>query len=260
MSESPLIKLKDLHWQPESDVLKNINCEFFEGKVSGIIGPNGAGKSSLLKSIQGALQTDSGEVRFKDHLLASLSRQEIAKFIAVVPQSTSMLFDLSVFDVVRMALIPQKGLFEFDNAEDKQHIFECLEQTGCEEFVKRKYNSLSGGEQQRVLLARALAQRTEVILLDEPTSHLDVYYQHQILALLQGLGKTVLMTIHDINLAAQYCESVLILKDGECLGQGNPEKVLTSENLTQAFDMPCAVSVNPHNRLPTICFHPASAV
>lgn len=254
--DSALITLKNIHWYPGKPVLNNISCKFVKSEITAIVGPNGAGKSSLLRTIQGALHPDSGSVYYNSQDMTTLNRQQVARIIAVVPQSTAMLFDLTVFDIVRMALIPKKGLFDFDSSEDKQHINTCLEQTGCSDFVRRKYNSLSGGEQQRVLLARALAQQTEVILLDEPTSHLDVYYQHQILSLLKTLNKTVLMTIHDINLAAQYCNSVIVLKNGCSLGQGTPARILTKDILSKAFDMPCAVSINANSALPTICFHP----
>lgn len=253
---SALIVLNNIHWYPGKSVLNDISCKFAQGEITGIVGPNGAGKSSLLRTIQRALIPDSGSITYESQNIAALNRQQVAQRIAVVPQSTAMLFDLTVFDIVRMALIPQKGLFEFDTRKDKQLVNECLEQTGCLDFISRKYNSLSGGEQQRVLLARALAQQTEVILLDEPTSHLDVFYQHQILGLLKSLKKTVLMTIHDINLAAQYCNSVIVLKDGYCLGQGVPAQILTKDVLSRAFDMPCAVSINADTALPTICFHP----
>ena len=251
-----LITLNNIQWFPGKPVLNNISCEFARGEITGIVGPNGAGKSSLLRIIQRALIPDSGGITYDSKDMAAFNRQQVARLIAVVPQSTAMLFDLTVFDIVRMALIPKKGLLEFDSNEDRQHINTCLEQTGCSDFIRRKYNSLSGGEQQRVLLARALAQETEVILLDEPTSHLDVYYQHQILGLLKTLNKTVLMTIHDINLDAQYCNSVVVLKNGNCLGQGEPADILTKNVLSRAFDMPCAVSINADTALPTICFHP----
>lgn len=252
------LELKDVNWRPEQPVLTSVSCQFERQAINGIVGANGAGKSSLLKIAQGVIQPDSGTVRVNEQPIHQFDRVTLARQIAVVPQSTSILFDLSVFDIVRMALIPKKGLFEFDNSTDRELIDACLEQTGSLAFKHRNYNSLSGGEQQRVLLARALVQETEIILLDEPTSHLDVYYQHQILGLLKHLNKTVIMSIHDLNLAAQYCDQIWVLKSGRVLGGGVPNVILNQEVLQLAFDLPCAVSVDPKTNIPTICFHPVT--
>ena len=253
----PFILADSLHWQPEGEpVLERVSCQFSKGNTSGIVGANGAGKSSLLKALQGLTPLDDGEVFIAGNALVAMSRTKRAQTIAAVPQSTALLFSMTVYEVVRMALIPWKTALSADTRQDRAWLEQCMQQTGCIEFSNRDYNSLSGGEQQRVLLARALAQKTEIILLDEPTSHLDIFYQHEVLMLLKKLNKTIVLSIHDLNLAAQYCDAIVVLKQGKVLMAGKPEKAMQQSVLQDAFGMPCSVALNPDNGIPTVCFHP----
>ncbi|BDX05754.1 ABC transporter ATP-binding protein [Planctobacterium marinum] len=253
----PFLQAEGLHWKPEDKlVLDRVDCHFAKGKISGVVGANGAGKSSLLRALQGLTPLDSGEVFIDGKVLAELSRTQRAQTIAAVPQSTALLFSLTAYEVVRMALIPWKSALSSDTRQDRAWLEQCMKQTGCIGFVNRNYNSLSGGEQQRVLLARALAQKTEIILLDEPTSHLDIFYQHEVLMLLKKLNKTIVLSIHDLNLAAQYCDEIVVLKQGQVLMAGAPKTAMQQSVLQDAFGLPCSVAINPGNGIPTVCFHP----
>ena len=225
----------------------------------GIIGPNGAGRTSLLRCITNQqLGTKaailSGSVHLNNKIINHYSAKELAQHFAHVAQKAEAVFSLSVIDIVEMGLLPHKGLFAINDDHDKQQIKLALKKVGLAHAEKMDFNQLSGGEQQRVLIARALVQKAQILILDEPTNHLDVYYQHQILNIVSQLRVTVIMTVHDLNLASQYCQRLLLLEKGLLIADGTPEEVLTETQLTKVFRLPCLVTHNAINQKPRVFF------
>lgn len=258
---STLINVSQLSWQIDSKfILNKVSFEVCKGEVIGIIGPNGAGKTSLLRCLTNQTnllnkQQLSGNVFLKNRNLTTYSSKEIAKHFAIVMQKNENIFSLSVSDVMAMGLLPHKTLFSLNNDHDKAQIILALNKVGLEGALHFRFNALSGGEQQRVLIARALVQASQVLILDEPTNHLDVYYQHQILQLVKALNLTVIMTVHDLNLASLYCQRLLLLHNGQLLADGTPNQVLTSNQLQSVFNLPCRQSIDSINGATTVTFY-----
>lgn len=228
----------------DKSILQNINLDLASGKVMGIIGPNGAGKTSLLKMLSG--QSNShGCVSWKNKKLNDYHPIELAQQIAVVNQLNESVFSLNLQQIVRMGLLPHKSLLSRQTEQDNQQIADAIERVGLTDKTHQSFNSLSGGEQQRGLIARALVQKAALIILDEPVNHLDVYYQHQVLQLLASLAHqfniTVVMSLHDLNLAANYCDQLCLLEQGKVVSQGTPIQVLEPQRLEQVFRIPCQV-------------------
>ena len=247
---STLITISQLRWQVQNKtILENINLNVRKGEVIGIIGPNGAGKTSLLRCLtnQGNILNSSqitGNIQLKNRAITQFSAKEIAQHFAVVMQKNDSIFALSVQDVMKMGLLPHKTLFSLDSDHDKAQINLALKKVGLDHALHDHFNQLSGGEQQRVLIARALVQASQILILDEPTNHLDVYYQHQVLQLVNKLNITVIMTVHDLNLASLYCQRLLLLNQGQLICDGSPEEVLTPKQLSQVFGLPCQQSID----------------
>ena len=254
------LQVNQLHWQINNKViLNNITFNVSKGEVIGIIGPNGAGKTSLLRCITNQQQTNkdavfSGDIHLKNKLIKHYSAKELAQHFAHVAQKAEAIFSLTVIDIVKMGLLPHKGLFAIDDDHDKQQMKLALTKVGLLHAEKMAYNQLSGGEQQRVLIARALVQKAQILILDEPTNHLDVYYQHQILHLIGQLNITVIMTVHDLNLASQYCQRLLLLNQGQLIADGTPKMVLNDALLSKVFRLPCLVEQDSSNQKPRIFF------
>ena len=257
---SVLLKIHQLHWQINNKaILNNISFNVSKGEVIGIIGPNGAGKTSLLRCITNQQKNNkttvlSGSVHLKNKIIGGYSARELAQNFANVTQKAEAIFSLTVLDIVRMGLLPFKGLFAIDNDHDKQQIKLALEKVGLSNTEKMPYSQLSGGEQQRVLIARALVQKAQILILDEPTNHLDVYYQHQVLNLVNQLNITVIMTVHDLNLASQYCQRLLLLEQGKLIADGTPEQVLTQAQLSKVFRLPCSIVKDDLRDKPRVFF------
>ncbi len=258
---STLINVSQLSWKINNKyILNNINFDVCKGETIGIIGPNGAGKTSLLRCLtnQTNLLNDknlSGSVYLKKRNLTSYTSKQIAKHFAVVMQKNETIFALSVNDVMKMGLLPHKLPFAFDTDHDKAQIVLALDKVGLKHAVNHKFNELSGGEQQRVLIARSIVQSSQVLILDEPTNHLDVYYQHQVLQLVKQLNLTVIMTVHDLNLASLYCQRLLLLNHGQLLADGSPTEVLTSLQLQDVFGLPCKQNIDPVNGATQVSFY-----
>ena len=262
-----LLTLNSLTWSVETKViLDNITVNVAQGDIVGIIGPNGAGKTSLLKCLLNQHKNWQGSIKLNNKSISDHKPHELAQTFALVVQNSPPIFALTVYDVVSMGLLPYKGLFARDNDTDKKEIKLALEKVGLSASENQFFNTLSGGEQQRVLIAKALVQKAKILVLDEPTNHLDIFYQHQILQLVKALNITVIMTIHDLNLAAQYCTRLLLLNKGELVSDGGVDEVLVPETLTKVFGLPCFredkqashVPVEPENATPRIHFYPAS--
>ena len=255
-----VLEARNLRWQTDKKtIIKDITFALKKGETLGIIGPNGAGKTSLLKCLYGEHFAYNGDVQLLDKNLSQVNRQFIAKKIAVVAQHHDSIFDLTALDVIHMGLIPHKGVFERDNSEDLQLIELALKKVDLLSKQNQVFKTLSGGEQQRCLIARAIVQRPDILIMDEPTNHLDVFYQHQILALVNKLKLSLLITIHDLNLAAQYCDRLLLMAEGQVIAIDTPEKVLTSERLQQVFRLHCAIDQNPFTHTPRITFSGVNA-
>jgi len=258
---STLINVSQLTWKINNKyILNNINFDVCKGEIIGIIGPNGAGKTSLLRCLtnQTNLLNDKnlrGSIFLKKRDLTSYSSKQIAKHFAIVMQKNETIFALSVNDVMKMGLLPHKPLFAFDTDHDKAQILLALDKVGLKHEVNHNFNELSGGEQQRVLIARALVQSSQILILDEPTNHLDVYYQHQVLRLVKQLNLTVIMTVHDLNLASLYCQRLLLLNHGQLLADGSPTEVLTPAQLQQVFGLPCKQNIDPVNGATQVSFY-----
>jgi len=254
------LQIDQLHWQiNKKTILNNISFNVSKGEVIGIIGPNGAGKTSLLRCITHQQKNNktsvlSGSVYLKNKTINRYTPKELAQHFAHVSQKTEAIFSLTVIDIVRMGLLPHKSLFAIDDDHDKQQINLALKKVGLSHTKKMPYSQLSGGEQQRVLIARALVQKAQILILDEPTNHLDVYYQHQILNLISQLNITVIMTVHDLNLASQYCQRLLLLEQGQLVADGKPESVLTETQLSTVFRLPCSVEQDSLHHKPRVFF------
>ncbi len=218
-------------------ILKGISLETHTGEFVGIIGPNGSGKSTLLKCIYRVLKPDGGCIWLGDQELHEIKIKNSARKVAVVSQHNYYNFEFSVREVVMMGRAPHKKMLEKDGAKDFEIVDQALKTVGMYEFADRNFSTLSGGEQQRVILARALAQQTPCLILDEPTNHLDITHQLQLMELVRGLNVTVLSAIHDLNIAAMYCDRLYILKDGEIVGSGTPEELLTPETIRRVYQV-----------------------
>ncbi|MFD1403963.1 ABC transporter ATP-binding protein [Robinsoniella peoriensis] len=232
------ISTKDLEVFLEGTrIIKGMSVEIKDKEFVGILGPNGSGKSTLLKCIYRVLHPKSGEVQLNGKAIQAYSVKESAREMAVVAQHNYYNFDFSVQDVVLMGRSPHKKAMERDNANDFGIVSESLEKVGMKEFRDRSFSTLSGGEQQRVILARALAQKTNCLVLDEPTNHLDIKYQLQLMDIVRSLNLTVVSAIHDLNIAAMYCDKIFVVKDGKIVAFGTPEEVLTKEFIKEVYEV-----------------------
>ncbi|KXG78921.1 heme ABC transporter ATP-binding protein [Thermotalea metallivorans] len=235
-------------------ILDNVSLTIKAGSFTSIIGPNGSGKSTLLKNISASLKPNRGTVMLGERDVGLMTSKEIARHVAVVPQETHVAFSFSVFDIVMMGRSPYLRRFQKESPADFQIVRQAMEQTGTWGLKDRPIDELSGGERQRVIIARALAQAPTLILLDEPTSHLDIQHQIEILELLETLckekGLTVVAVLHDMNLAARYSSDLVLLKNGKIVEVGNAEQVITYENLKKVYAMEMIIERNPFTGTP----------
>lgn len=222
-------------------ILKGVSMEAGNREFVGLIGPNGSGKSTLLKCVYRVLSPDKGAVFLDGKPLKDMNYKTSARSLGVVAQHNYYNFDFSVREVVLMGRSPHKKALERDNAEDYAIVAEALKTVGMAEFADRSFSTLSGGEQQRVILARALAQQTPCLILDEPTNHLDITHQLQLLKIVKKLDATVISAIHDLNIAAMFCDRIYALKDGRIAGEGTPESLLTPEFIREIYDVEAEV-------------------
>ncbi len=240
----------------DENVIENINICAEAGKFTGIIGGNGSGKSTLLKCIYGALKPQRGEILLGNRKLADMSLRQLATNIAVVGQENEFAFDFTVWEMVEMGRTPYKSFFQADNAKDKEIVAEALQKTGMYNLKDRSFRQLSGGEKQRVIIARAIAQRTEVMILDEPTNHLDISYQLNTFETVKDLGITVIAAMHDLNLASLFCDKIYILKDRRVFAAGTPEEILTAKNIEEVFGVRAEVKTSDETSKSVISYIP----
>ncbi|WP_100372032.1 ABC transporter ATP-binding protein [Bacillus sp. FJAT-45037] len=218
-------------------IVEEISFYVQEGEFVGVIGPNGSGKSTLLKTMYRVLKPSAGNVYLDDEDIQSYTHRNFAKQLAVVGQESSVPFDFSVKDIVLMGRNPHKRFLEQETKDDLKLVEESLLEVGLGGYGKRGFVTLSGGEKQRVLIARAFAQTPNVFLLDEPTNHLDIHHQLHMLDVLKRSSITVLAALHDLNLAASYCDRLIVLKNGKLEMCGTPEETLTEELLLDVFNV-----------------------
>lgn len=254
---NPKIQVKELYaGYNGSCILSGISLELNSADFVGVIGPNGSGKTTLLRAMSRALHPSGGTITLDGRDIYSIPARDFARRVAVVPQDTFIAFDFSVLEITLMGRSPRLGRFTVESTKDLDIALHALERTVTAHLKDRPIQALSGGERQRVMLARALAQEPEVILLDEPTSHLDISFQFEIMDLVKSLnrerGLTVLAVLHDLNLASQYCDSLLMVGQGQVQSSGTPEDVITADNIRRVYGAEVWVRKHPTNHRPYV--------
>lgn len=237
-------------------IIDDLSVAIPEGKITTIIGPNGCGKSTLLKAISRILKTKSGAVYLDGQAIHKLGTKEVAKKMAILPQTAEAPSGLTVFELVSYGRFPHQSGFGSLKKEDYDYIYWAIEVTGLQEFKDRPIEALSGGQRQRVWIAMALAQDTKILILDEPTTYLDLAHQLDILLLLQRLneeeGRTIVMVLHDLNHASRFSHYMIAMKSGALITEGTPEEVMTCSNLQSVFNIDASIATCPFSANP-IC-------
>ena len=238
------LKVKEMEFSYASTpVLENVCMELAPSEILGIVGPNGAGKSTLLRCIDRILKPQRGSILLDGQEIKEMSRMEIARRMGYVPQTSTRVFPATVFDTVLMGRRPHLGWRS--NEQDVEKVLEVLKLLDIVEFALRDFNEISGGQQQKVLIARALAQEADILLLDEPTSNLDIRHQLEAMDIIKKLvkekGISAIMAIHDLNLGSRYSDRIIMLNGGTIIDAGNPASVLTPENIKQVYGVEAVV-------------------
>jgi iron complex transport system ATP-binding protein len=230
-------------------VLDGVSLSAARGSIVGLIGPNGSGKTTLIRLLAGTLKPTSGSIALDGVLLSTLARRDLARRLAVVPQDTHVTFDFSAIEIVLMGRYAHLGAFALEGPDDLAIARQALAATGTSSLESRQFATLSGGEKQRVVIASALAQASDILLLDEPTTALDVGFQFEITTLLKQLnrerGTTMVVSTHDLNLAATLCTELILLRAGRVLAQGKTTDVLTAANIRRLYNVDADVSFHP---------------
>lgn len=226
------------------------------GETIGLVGPNGSGKTTLLRCVYGTLRPTAGHALLDGADLHTMTHKARAQRLATVPQDGQTDFELTVREVVAMGRSPHKRFWEADNAADAALADAALDRVGIRPLADRTFPSLSGGERQRALVARALVQQPALLVLDEPTNHLDIRYQLDILTLISRSGTTNLLALHDLNLAAYYCDRLYVLRAGRVVASGTPRDVLTPGLLAAVYEVSAEVSTHPTTGAPTVTYLP----
>ena len=219
------------------NILADIDLSIKDNGIVGIIGPNGSGKSTLLKCIYRVLKPKTGTIFIDGKNINDYQFKETAKKVAVVAQHNDTHFDFNVLEMVLIGRSPHKKFMERDSAEDIELAYKALEQVNMKDFADRNFSSLSGGEKQRIILARALVQNTDCLILDEPTNHLDIKHQLHFMSLAKNLKITVISAIHDLNIVAMYCDKIYALKEGQIIASGSVNEVITEEVIKTLYDV-----------------------
>jgi iron complex transport system ATP-binding protein len=248
-TNSVIFSAHELSWRVgDHAILKKLSFDISNGEFVGIIGPNGAGKSSLLRCLYGKNTPSNGTLTFQSKMVQDFTRRELAQSIAVVVQEPPTNFDMNVSDVVAMGLIPHRPLLSFSTRHDLELIERAIEEVELQDKANADFNTLSGGEKQRVMIARAIVQQPDVLILDEPTNHLDVKHQIEVLQLAKNMGITVILSIHDLNIASAFCDRLLLMDEGEILANGSCANVLTTENLQSVFKIKATIDGHPFHQ------------
>jgi iron complex transport system ATP-binding protein len=252
-----MIEVNSISFRYHEDwVLQDVSFRVEKGEFVGVIGPNGSGKTTLLKILYRLLSPQKGEILFELVPMRKMDRNDIAKRIAVVAQETQLLFPFSVLETILMGRSPYLGHLMFESEKDLEIVKKAMEWTKVFPFSERPMDELSGGERKRVFIARALAQEPEVILLDEPTANLDIHHQIDFLDLILTLnrerGLTIVMASHDMNIASEFCDRLILLQDGRIYKMGTPDEVITKENIESVYGCEVWIDQNPVSGMPRI--------
>jgi len=236
-------------------VLSDVSMKAGPGQILGLVGPNGSGKSTLIKGMTGVIDLFSGHIFIDGHDIVTIKADKLARIIATVPQSPALPGAFTAFEVVLMGRTPHLGLLRYEGGKDLSIAWQAMEATHTQSFAERRVSELSGGERQRLVIARALTQQPKAMLLDEPTANLDINHQVEILNLVKSLcleqSLTVIIAIHDLNLAAQYCDWMVMLNGGKVYAKGTPLDILTAPNIKMVYGAEVCVYPHPINKLPT---------
>lgn len=255
-----VIEAHDIRFRYNAEnVIKDVSVSVEQGAFLGIIGPNGAGKSTILRIFGGVLRPNHGMVCIFGQNIGAMDRKTCAQQIAFVPQETHFTSSFLVEDIVSLGRYPYLRAFQQERTSDRDAVEHALEYTDTHMFRTRRINSLSSGERQRVVLARALAQEPKVLLLDEPTSHLDIGHQHTIMELLKRLnneGLTVVVVHHDLNLASLYCEHLVLMHEGTIYAEGTPQSLFSESVLQYIYKTDVTIIQHPHKNIPQIFLRP----
>lgn len=235
-------------------ILKDVSVDIPAGKMVGLIGPNGSGKTSLLRLLAGLKTPTSGSISLAGSDLKTMPRKKLARRIAFVEQHAATNASLTVSDVVRLGRFPHRSLFSGWSLEDQNAVEQAMENTGIHDKRLDRWQSLSGGEKQRVQIARALAQSPQELILDEPTNHLDIQHQISLLKLVSQLPLTTVIALHDLNQAALFCDELIVLDKGRIVACGAPEAVLTQHLLKEVFCVEARVDTSPYHTKPHLHF------
>ena len=257
MRNSTVLDIRNIRFAyGDTEILKNVELGVERGEIMGLVGPNGAGKTTLLNILTGALKAQRGTVTLDGRSLRDLKPRDRARLVAMVPQTPVVPPGFTALELVMMGRNPHLRLLQWEGPEDMEVCRQAMEMTDTWELAHRVLSSLSGGEKQRVVIARALAQRTDLLLLDEPTAHLDIGYQPAVLDMIEKIrreaGVTVVAAMHDLTLAAQYCHRIALLHDGTILAVGKPDEVLRPEVVSEAFGADVCVIRHPVHGTPVI--------
>ena len=248
------------YYEYDGLVLRGVSLELGAGELVGLIGPNGSGKTTLLRVLSGLLAPSRGKVYLDGQDLCAFDRRQVAQRVAVVPQELVIPFAFSAYEMVMMGRTPHVRPILGAGPRDRQVVVEKMELTATSALAERPFGELSGGEKQRVIIAMALAQEPEILLLDEPTVHLDINHQVEILELIKRLnrreGLTVLATMHDLNLAALYFDRLILLNGGQVVANGSPSEVLREESIRQVFQANVQVQEHPTRHTPQVVVLP----
>ena len=251
------LHVHEVGWSVDAQrIIDDIRLSVETGAFVGLLGPNGSGKSTLLRCIYRSLKPDAGTISLDGADLLAMPPREVARRMAVVLQETPIQFDFTVQEMVLMGRTPHKSAFDADTSDDWEIVADALAQVNMLGFNERSFGTLSGGEKQRVLIARALAQQSQFLVLDEPTNHLDIRYQLEILDIVRELRVTTLAALHDLNLAALYCDRLYVLSEGRVVASGAPDEVVTADLIYEVYGVRVDVATDPRTGRTHITYFP----
>ena len=253
------LEVKDITYSIDGKtIVDSVSLEIEEGCFMGLVGPNGCGKSTLLKSIYRTYKPDSGVVYIDGKSTDDMTNRELARELSVMQQENNIEFDMTVFDMAMLGRFAHQKMFGNDMLRERELVRQALKEVGMAGYEERSFLSLSGGEKQRTLVARALVQKAPMIILDEPTNHLDIGYQYQIMSILKKQNLTVFSSVHDLNIAACYCDKVILMKKGKIVDVGTPEEMFVPDKIKYLFGVDTQITTNSATGKPNIMFLPST--
>jgi len=255
-SQSPLLRVTGLRVElGRRPVVDGVSFDVNPGEMVGIIGPNGSGKTTTLRAVSGLIDPESGSVKLSGVQMEKIDARARAKKIAYLPQSSGQGMAFTAMEIALMGRYPHLGRFQVEGENDRKVALIALKRTGVEEFVDRQLGDMSGGERQRVLIARSLAQEPELLLLDEPTASLDLKHQIELMALIHAeaaAGMGAVVVLHDVSLAARHCDRLVLLDHGKLIADGTPAEVLTADNLASVFEVESTIEIDEMSGRPYV--------